>query len=190
MTVQKQHSSDAFKNGKTCFSFLFDDGFDYVTQNPRTKEIWIGGGDVCALVSASEYLGICDDGTESIKAKSHLLGVLQSVFPTGGNAELLASWSGVMCFSIDKAPLVGRLHQQDDPEDQSLSGQYISAGYGGYGMVNAFLCGKALAHLVLKGSLPAWLPAPYHLTVDRMRVLQRKVQGRRDRPREGLEALL
>lgn len=51
-------------------------------------------------------------------------------------------WTGIMAFSRDDLPWVG---PAPSPED---SGIYISAGYTGHGMPNAWLCGAAVSSMV------------------------------------------
>lgn len=88
MTVQRDGNNAAFEDDKVRFSFLFDDSFDYVMQNPRTREIWIGGGDVGDLSSALDYLSIANHTEQTISARAHFGDILDVVFaPAGGNKQ-------------------------------------------------------------------------------------------------------
>ncbi|KAH9481387.1 hypothetical protein JR316_0005912 [Psilocybe cubensis] len=101
-----------------------------------------------------------------------------------------ALWTGIVAISADANPWVGRvpLSVSGRPEPQrpestrltsnaesfplSHSGEWISAGYSGEGMVHAWLCGRALAHMILgvpdQASNPT-LPAPFFITDKRVK---------------------
>jgi len=95
-----------------------------------------------------------------------------------GTGRTKAQWSGILGISADGFPWVGRLPPKISgrsapsptlaPRDRDSSdgagksvdsvggktltappGEWISAGYTGEGMVHAWMCGKALAHMVL-----------------------------------------
>ncbi|KAJ9647550.1 hypothetical protein H2204_000179 [Knufia peltigerae] len=171
MTVQKLENSSAFAGGDVCWSFLLNGVFDYATQNRRTGEIWIGGGDLRAIETADDYIGVASDAQDSVVAQAHLGGVLQAVFDVDklgtGVSQVNAAWSGIMCFSLDHAPLVGSLPANSlagrRPGDAS-SNEWIAAGYGGYGM------------MVLGSQPPSWLPKQYLLTEQRMEKLTQMLQ--------------
>jgi hypothetical protein len=63
-------------------------------------------------------------------------------FPQKTEFTATHEWTGIMGFSRDEHPWVGPV-----PEKPNL---YISAGYTGHGMVNTWLCGKAVALMVAK----------------------------------------
>ncbi|CAI6068824.1 unnamed protein product [Clonostachys chloroleuca] len=70
-----------------------------------------------------------------------------------------------MGFSLGRCPLVGKL------PSTSLPGQkWVSVGYEGYGMVNAFLCGQALADMIFGHPFPD-LPQASLLTPERLKKL-------------------
>lgn len=52
--------------GRTSWSFYYGNGFDYASQNPRTREMFIGGGDVGGVDGGLEIHGIASDGEETI----------------------------------------------------------------------------------------------------------------------------
>lgn len=100
-----------------------------------------------------------------------------------------ATWSGILGISADFLPWVGRLSPamtgRSAPSSQDLSseqsgnkaftfatpGEWIAAGYSGEGMVHGWMCGKALAEMVLgrerKGNLAEWFPESFLVSRDR-----------------------
>lgn len=99
-----------------------------------------------------------------------------------------AVWSGTIALSADGLPWVGRLPEKladrssppsistpsINPPHQHLTaspGEWISACYTGEGMVHAWLCARALAHMILgtekEGRLDEWFPEQMRVTTTR-----------------------
>jgi hypothetical protein len=88
-----------------------------------------------------------------------------------------AMWTGLMGFSADECPWVGRvppniagrkLSAQAQHAGLAEGGEWICAGYSGEGMVNAWRCGEALAKMMLGiCECPEWLPDPYVISTER-----------------------
>lgn len=186
-TVQNPGSSFPYKDGSCSWSFYMDGGFDYAIQLRQTGEIVIGGGDFGGIDTTSELHGVAADDKECIPAKVHLNGVLPVVFgdenwghEVPGKMQLKSSWVGTMCDSMDAVPMVGRIPavalRVRDEGNQS-SAEWISAGYGGYGMVNAFLCGRNVARMVLGLEVEDPFPDAYLITAERVARLQAKAQS-------------
>lgn len=92
-------------------------------------------------------------------------------------------WTGIMGISADGQPWVGRLpvkitgrpapgtkfSSKNKPDALQLAapGEWIAAGYSGEGMVNAYLSGKALAHMVLELGADDGLPDAFLVTEGR-----------------------
>jgi len=92
-------------------------------------------------------VGNADDGSIDEETAGYLRGLLPREMGLKGDdtekrGELKAQmeWTGIMGFSRDDLPFVGPVPGHD--------GVYISAGYTGHGMPNAWLCGKAVASMV------------------------------------------
>lgn len=183
----------AFKNskGKRSWSFYYDRGFDYLSQNEKTGELYVGGGDIGGIEGSLDILGTASDAEENLVSKSHLAGVMPVLFGKSGWGHeqpgkrlLQTSWVGVLCNSLDKAPLVGILPQEALGSRAAGSfeagAEWISAGYGGYGMVNAWLCGKAVALQLLGERAPEWLPEVYVATPERVLRLKRQLTEAQD----------
>ncbi|VUC34761.1 unnamed protein product [Clonostachys rosea] len=177
--------------GNRSWSFYYDQGFDYVSQNEHTKELFAGGGDTFEFNQALSTFGVSSDAEENIRSKIHLAGFMPVAFgekhwgeQDPGKPILKASWVGVMCNSLDHVPFVGLLPQEAlgprPAGDWESGGEWISAGYGGYGMVNAWLCGKALARQIVGGQVPSWLPVVYQATPARVTQLQNRLAKLKD----------
>ncbi|KAF7978979.1 hypothetical protein HWV62_44233 [Athelia sp. TMB] len=99
-----------------------------------------------------------------------------------------AIWSGTVALSADLLPWVGRLPEKlagrpcpppsSTPSIDSLHapltappGEWVSACYTGEGMVHAWLCARALAHMVLgtekEGGVGDWFPEQMRVTTKR-----------------------
>ncbi|KPI43999.1 uncharacterized protein AB675_6337 [Cyphellophora attinorum] len=151
------------------FSLTIQGIFSYATTNARTGDIFIGGGD---REDRKYSMGRASDAEEDLAALSYLSGVLQVVFGSQRGTmapRVKSSWSGTLGCSIDDAPLVGMLPQEllERPAGSAISAEWISAGYGGYGMVNAFLCGKYLVEMMLGLPNELGLPRAYLLNSAR-----------------------
>lgn len=104
---------------RTSWSFYYRNGFDYASQNPRTGEVFIGGGDDGGIDGGLEIHGVASDAEEIILQKSHLTGILPVLFglkgwqgEQPGKPLLKASWVGILCNALDRVPLVGLLPQE------------------------------------------------------------------------------
>lgn len=180
MTVQSPSPDYPGLDGQRSWSFYFREGFDYLSQNPRTGDIFLGGGDIGKEQYFSQ-LGEASDDHESIAARSHLVSILRSVLKKDTGVAKLgseglkvkSSWSGIMCTPLDGIPLVGRLPQDalDRPAGGEFGAEWISAGYSGYGMVNAWLCGRATAEMILGRDSSPWFPEQYLITPSRIKDL-------------------
>ena len=177
MSIQKPGVNFPPFNGKYSWTIYYADGFDYACQNAKTGDLFFGGGDVSRQNDGFERFANPSDATESRLALAHLRGVLPSIFGDGVTSkdgpEIRHSWTGVLCNSLDSLPLVGRIPQEalDRPEGNRDGAEWISAGYGGYGMTNSWLCGHAVADMVLGLDPPVWLPEPLRVTSERMAAL-------------------
>ncbi|KAF4919950.1 hypothetical protein CGCVW01_v007326 [Colletotrichum viniferum] len=181
MTVQTPGSQFHQRDGAYSWSFYFPHGFDYLTQNARSGELFVGGGDVGGEEALMQPIGIGSDAEEIITAKAHLAGVLGVVFGqenTGDPPKMRASWTGIMANTLDGVPLVGMLPQAalDRTAGDRNSAEWICAGYGGYGMVNAWLSGRAVVKMFSGEDVRDWFPGEYVMSSERMGRLQEKLE--------------
>lgn len=178
MTAQRPGEDFPDHNGRQSWSVMYNQGFDYITQRPNVSdkeggEIMLGGGLFQSGKQGSDMVGVYDDSRMDAMTLMHLEGVMPTVFKWGAEApgrRLIKAWSGVVGFSGDVLPLVGRL----DPKitkravktkndkiaskgDKVKPGEWIAAYFCGDGMVWAWLCGTALG-IKLAGSEEEDLP--------------------------------
>lgn len=149
----------------------------------------LGGGMVQARYHGVEELGVSHDSDLNPDITDHLSSALSEAFTSaeGEDFEIKSMWTGNMGFSTDSMPWVGRLPESVAQRECKLesnaelsngvsvgdikSGEWISAGYTGEGMVNAWLCGTALA-MMLSGQekeIQPWFPEQYLISEDRLR---------------------
>ncbi|KAG8751177.1 hypothetical protein FRC12_012555 [Ceratobasidium sp. 428] len=184
MTAQTHRSFPTTQAGERSFSFLYTEGFDYLTQRPDGT-IMFGGGFAQSPNQGMGEVGISTDDAYDPAAAAHLCGALSVLFKapehvesdTTNNVESI--WSGSLGVSADWLPWVGRLPTRmagrgapPSQKDSKIAqpGEWVSVGYSGEGMVNAPLCAKALAMMILKpdeDNVSSWFP-------DEMRVSERR----------------
>lgn len=153
----------------------------------------LGGGFSQAEGSGITEIGIATDEALNMDSDLHLSGALDAVFgrDSSGKDEktrFKAMWTGNMGFSTDGFAWVGGIPQSvthrrwvpADTETQEPAGrEWIAAAFSGEGMVNAWLCGDAVAKMLLahEGVLSAeaasefreWFPEPMLFTESRYR---------------------
>lgn len=62
-------------------------------------------------------------------------------YPQLQNVPITQSWAGLMAFSADHLPLIGRIPGQEQA--------YVAGGYTGHGMAFGFLAGRSISELIL-----------------------------------------
>ncbi|PQE04724.1 FAD dependent oxidoreductase protein [Rutstroemia sp. NJR-2017a BBW] len=140
---------------------------DYLTQRPFTSqkggELMFGGGRAFAL---SAGVGISDDSVIDPPAADYLRRELPIALDLkNGQQELKASyeWSGIMGFSRDNWPWVGRVPEELGGGD----GLYVCAGFTGHGMPTTRLSAKAVVEMML-GEEEVDLPGQYRVSQERI----------------------
>jgi glycine/D-amino acid oxidase-like deaminating enzyme len=71
-------------------------------------------------------------------------------------SEHLNLWTGIIGMTADYFPLVGKL--SSSITGRAGDGEWIAAGYSGYGMCQCWSCGEAIARMALGEPKPIWLP--------------------------------
>lgn len=172
MTAQRPGRDFGDNNGKRSWSVIFNQGFDYITQRPNVSdkeggELMIGGGLFQSGKQGMDMVGVYDDSKTDAMTLMHLEGVMPTVFNWGAEARgrrVIKAWSGLVAFSGDMLPLVGRLDpritkrkvkadgdERVNKADKVKPGEWIAAYFCGDGMVWAWLCGTAVG-IMLAGS--------------------------------------
>lgn len=187
---------------------------------PTSGEFMFGGGAMLGGSSEAAVLGVvgvADDNKTDFAVEAYLSGALPMYFgknwteegkpskdenndisgPQWGKGRVKSIWTGLVAFSADNNPWVGRVpatvsqrkepspsHSpsipseikssapQNDKHTLSPAGEWVCAGYSGEGMVHAWLSGRALARMILgvkdNGHDPA-LPDPFLITEKRIK---------------------
>ncbi|PMD64148.1 DAO-domain-containing protein [Hyaloscypha bicolor E] len=202
MTAQRPGKSFPKLDGSRSWCLINKKGYEYVTQRPGQVdsidglggEIMIGGGMIQSGRKGFGEFGVASDAETNYLTGCHLGGVLPMGFglenwgedAPGGRMKNM--WSGSLGLTADMMPFVGRLEpsltgrtpvkanlSKDAVGPVTLPAEWISAGYNGEGMVNAWLCGVALGLMVLgredisaaktsgrpHGKLDEWFPKEY-----------------------------
>lgn len=180
MTVQDCGPSFPKQGDKRAFSFYgsgnfdagtgaFDLGLHYMQQNARTGDVFIGG-------ETEDINGIVNSDDSQISSGS--LATLKSILPTefapevwkdSEGPKIKSSWSGIMGFTADGVPLVGHLPKIATGRNEG--GEWIAAGFNGYGMANCWLSGEAVAGMMRGEDVSEWLPECYLPTPERLGLL-------------------
>ncbi|KAJ6017804.1 hypothetical protein N7451_001183 [Penicillium sp. IBT 35674x] len=164
--------------------FNYHRGFDYLTQLPGGQMMFGGGFGQGELGGIAE-LGVARDDEMSVYIDIHLSGALSAVFgrETWGRVQgdpVQAMWTGNMAFSTDGFPWVGQLPvsaTRRSSSDEGVGAEWVCAAFGGEGMVQCWLCGQALATMLLQqnGTLdPAvdadlsWVPEQMLVSEERL----------------------
>lgn len=171
MTAQRPGKDFPDNNGKQSWSVIYNQGFDYITQRANMPggeggELMIGGGLAQSGKQGMDMIGVYDDSKTDALTLMHLEGLMPNVFNWGAERpgrRIIKAWSGIVGFSGDMLPLVGRLdaritkrkaksHGIANSKGGSVPpGEWIAAYFCGDGMVWAWLCGTAVG-LRLAGS--------------------------------------
>lgn len=142
-------------------------GVYYASQNSKTGDIFIGG----EKARINELL-VSDDTTIGAPCVENLSTVLPRYFTKGWKEgqrpEIRKMWSGIMGFTADRVPIVGTLPSsitQRGPE----GGEWIAAGFNGYGMPLCWSCGEAVAKMILGLPVDDFLPEVFLPTEKRLK---------------------
>ncbi|KAK1989893.1 FAD dependent oxidoreductase [Colletotrichum falcatum] len=100
---------DGSAPGSRSWSVLYGGGkFDYVTQRPN-GDVMLGGGFERSAGEGVDMIGTWDDsGTDGLTI-AHVSGVMKAVFGDRWSGDVVRSWSGILGFTGDLAPFVGRV---------------------------------------------------------------------------------
>ena len=188
--------------GLRSWSIIYGPGFDYITQRPRVGsvpgDIMLGGGFGQSTNRGLDQLGVYDDGKIDALTSAHILGIMPAVFGPNWGIEVDArpkqTWTGIVSFTADSLPLVGRLDERLTGRGQKqeeanpattgeVTGEWVAAGFVGEGMVWAWLSGVALGVMIsgsedddvavepgrLAGPLSDWFPRELEPDYERVK---------------------
>ncbi|KAJ5960775.1 FAD dependent oxidoreductase [Penicillium vulpinum] len=139
-------------------------GLYYLGQSAKTGYFYFGGENARYDESIT-----ADDSSVADHSVKHLEVVLPRFFGKNDRSDwrLVSSWSGIMGYSSDGLPMVGRLSPALTGREGD--GEWIAAAFNGYGMANSLMSGDALALMILGEDVSDWLPVAYGLGEKRLR---------------------
>ncbi|KAK7421555.1 hypothetical protein QQZ08_009900 [Neonectria magnoliae] len=193
MSAQRPGMAFPASHGERSWSIMYSPGFDYVTQRPdgvdgTPGDLMVGGGFFRSREQGLDQMGVWDDSRVDALPGMHIRGVMPTTFEPrwGEGGAVKKAWTGILGFTGDLMPFVGRVPGPG-------SGEWIAAGFNGEGMVWAWLCGAALAVMVLGkedevlergvgrpgGRLEEWFPRE-ELKVDRRRLRRAELKNLAD----------
>ena len=165
MSVQKPGSNFPDTRGKQSWSFYFtpeynaaagdvETGRYYGFQDVQTGELWIGGDrdNIDGFISA-------DDSRIDEQGEANLRKILPKLFSkswVAGDDSVIKIWTGIMCYTGDQLPFVGRLPVT--ATGRKGDGEWIAAGWNTYGMTNGMISGDALGKMVLGEDVSSFFP--------------------------------
>lgn len=135
----------------------------YCFQNRDTGDLWIGGD----RDSISGFISTDDtkiDPTAEENLRSMLPNLWQDKWIKSAG-DVRGIWTGVMCYTGDRLPFIGRL--PGAATGRRGSGEWIAGGWNSYGMTNGLRSGSSLAKLVLGEEVP-YLPESYYISTERL----------------------
>lgn len=142
-------------------------------QNAHTGDLFFGGN----KAHIDEIINSDDDVLSGISTEN-VSTMLPKLFDKRWNDRVTGVlqppnvhkvWSGIIGSTPDHLPLVGKLPATvTGRAGVDGGGEWIAAGYNGYGMVQCWSIGEAIANMALDEPMPEWLPGDYLVTEERL----------------------
>ncbi|KAK0262201.1 hypothetical protein LTS09_003626 [Friedmanniomyces endolithicus] len=133
----------------------------YLTQDTDTGYMMLGGE-----YEKPEDLVCSDDSKVNIRSAEEIVKVLPRHFETSGPPQVKSLWSGIMGFSRDGIPVIGRL--PEEVTGRREDGEWVAAGFNGYGTGYCYSCGLAIAQMLLGKDVSGWVPSALMITKERL----------------------
>lgn len=152
---------------------LVEQGLYWMQQNAESGDLFYGGDK-----QKLDEMITSDDTSVSIDAARNLKTLLpQRIFAKGWSdpatdAALSSmdphhTWCGILGMTADQVPVVGSVPVSLSGRDIE-GGEWIAAGFNGYGMGQCWSAGEAIARMALGEPKPEWLPDIYLSTEQRL----------------------
>lgn len=138
-------------------------GTYYMQQNPSSGYFYFGGGEETASGTITR-----DDSLSPQHSVARLQEKLLALFGLQDeeDGDIISAWSGIMGYTADGQPMVGRLPSTITGRDGD--GEWIAAGFNGMGMSMCVSSGEAIARMVLGETAGDTVPGAFHLTPSRL----------------------
>ncbi|KAF4338898.1 FAD dependent oxidoreductase superfamily [Fusarium beomiforme] len=137
-------------------------GLYYAQQNEKTGVMFLGG-------ESQKLTGLLtsDDSNVAEDARGTLTSAAPKIWKDAAPSKALNVWSGIMGFTADGMPIVGKLPYS--LTGRSGKAEWIAAGFNGHGMDKCWLTGEAIARMVLGENDVPGFPKAYLLSDDRVK---------------------
>ncbi|KAL4795791.1 FAD dependent oxidoreductase [Aspergillus venezuelensis] len=140
-------------------------GLYYMTQNAKTGDFYLGG----EKQKYDEIL-VSDDTVVPALPADNLTTLMTKIFASPEGTEYTSHpkriWSGIMGFTADHMPLVGKLRSRWT--GNSGDGEWLAAGFNGHGMDKCWLVGENLGAMIAGEGIEERFPALYQITDQRL----------------------
>ncbi|KAI1387554.1 FAD dependent oxidoreductase [Hypoxylon trugodes] len=172
VTAQRQGSKMPKDGLPVTYSFIYEDGYDYMIQRPKGSQfegdIVIGGGLAKGDNEGIEEYGTTDDTAFDDVIMQALNRSLPEYFGDNWGQDnpegrIRNAWTGIMGYSPDGFPFVGEMLGEKD--------LWVSCGFQGHGMVLCWMCARALVRMMNGGDddeLDSWFPEEFRITEERL----------------------
>lgn len=114
---------------------------------------------------------ISDDSVVGAPCEENIRTKLPRCFTKGweetSEHEVRKVWSGIMGFTGDRLPLIGKL-PASATKRRGDGGEWIAAGFNGYGMPLCWSSGEAVAKMILGQDVDDFLPKSFVVTEERL----------------------
>lgn len=152
---------------------MVEQGLYWMQQNAQTGDLFYGGD----TQKVDDFI-TSDDTAVSVDAATNLKTLLpHKIFAKGwtdsqtGNTiaamEPRRTWCGILSMTADQVPIVG--HVPTSLSGRNVEGgEWVAAGFNGYGMGQCWSSGEAIARMALGEEKPNWLPDVYLSTEKRL----------------------
>jgi len=147
----------------------------------------LGGGFAQGRKGGISDLGIPTNDGLSLDCNTHLRGGLPSIFGDQNwgkvhHHPVRAMWTGTIGFSSDGLPWVGKLltpivgsSNDEDERGVAKGAQWVTAGYSGDGMVQAWLCGQALGTMIVQNDAEIKTEGILDWSPEQMQVIEQRI---------------
>ncbi|KAK6811517.1 hypothetical protein RU639_012670 [Aspergillus parasiticus] len=150
-----------------------EQGLYWMQQNAQTGDLFYGGD----LQKLEDFISANDTGYSADAANNLKTLLPQKIFARGWTDPATGltipamdphhTWSGILSMTADQQPIVGAVPVAISGRDVA-GGEWIAAGFNGYGMGQCWSSGEAIARMALGERKPEWLPDVFLSTEKRL----------------------